>query len=72
MPVNVRKLRAKMVEHGYNIAKLSKAININTATMYRKINADGAFTLGEAHDICRVLSLSEEEAVSIFLPEYSQ
>ena len=39
--VNVKKLREKMREKGWNVEKLSKAIGIDKSTFYRKLNNNG-------------------------------
>lgn len=72
MDVNISKLRGKMVERGHNTETLSNALGIGRASLYRKIKRGGSFTIGEAHEICKALSLSKEEAIEIFLPKYSQ
>lgn len=72
MEINVRKLKGKMVECGYNVGTISEKIGMNRATFFRKIKAGGSFKVGEMHALCDALSLTNEEAVSIFLPKYSQ
>jgi len=72
--INRNKLRGKIVENGISVEELSKQIGINPSTFYRKMedNYMSQFTIGECHKICSILKLSPEDAISIFLPAYSQ
>lgn len=71
--MNVRKLLGKLVEEGLTIEALSEKMEVNPSTLYRKIKGEGlSFTIGEMHKIAYILLLSREEAISIFLPMYSQ
>ena len=65
--MNILKLRGKIVEKGINVETLANNINIDRATLYRKLNDGERFTIGEALRIKDVLNLSVEEACSIFL-----
>lgn len=71
--INRNKLRGKIVENGFSVEELSKQIGINPSTFYRKMDKDSMsqFTIGECHKMCSILNLSSEDAISIFLPEYS-
>ena len=69
--VNVNKLKGKIVEKGYSVAKLAKEIDVDKTTIYRKINNNGeTFTIDEADRIVNVLSLNAEEAQSIFFSQF--
>lgn len=73
MKVNIAKLRARMVELGYNSTRLAAAIGIHRSTFYRHLQAMGRnLTIGEVHKICDVLHLSSSEAACIFLSTNSQ
>ena len=72
MDINVSTLRGKMVERGHNTETISSALGIGRSSFYRKIKRGGDFTIVEVHEICKTLSLSKEEAIEIFLPQYSQ
>jgi len=70
--MNVRKLQGKLVELGFSVEALSERMGLNPSTVYRKIRAGGmSFTIGEMHSIAEILKLSCEEAIAIFLPQYS-
>ncbi len=65
--MNVRKLRAKMVENAISVEMLSNLIGINKSTFYRKLTSKGEdFTIGEANAIAKALALSAEEFTAIF------
>ena len=65
--MNLNKLRGKIVERGMNIEQLAIAIGVDRSSMYRKLNAFERITIGEATKITKVLSLTSDEAVEIFL-----
>jgi plasmid maintenance system antidote protein VapI len=63
----MRLLRAKMIEKGFNVATLAKALGIHTATLYRKINHPEKFSIEMVQNIKAILGLTDEEASIIFL-----
>ncbi len=68
--VNVNRLRGKMVERGYNVETLSKAIGVNTSTLYRKLaRSDDMFTIANATRIGKILQLSPVEMTEIFFDQ---
>lgn len=68
MSTNMDALRGKMVEKRINGEEMAQKIGVDTSTFYRKMKSDGmSFTVGQMHKIVEVLSLTHEEAVSIFL-----
>lgn len=66
--INIRKLKGKIVEKGFNQSKLAKEIGVNRSTMHRKINS-GDFTVEEANNIRNTLQLTEEELMNIFFSQ---
>jgi hypothetical protein len=69
--VNVNKLKGKIVECGLNVSILADRIGIDKATLYRKINENGApITIREADKISEELNLSKEEVNDIFFSQY--
>lgn len=65
--MNIRKLKAAMVERGINTAQLADRIGVNRSTLYRRIATQGrGFTIGEAESIASVLGLSPAESTAIF------
>ena len=63
-----KKLRAQMVLKGISAKDLSKALNINESTFYRKLNDDGRFTREEMNIMIQVLEI-EDPADIFFAPE---
>ena len=69
--VNINKLKGKIVEKGLNVSKLAKLINVDTSTLYRKINNNGdTLTIKEADSIVKILNLSLDEANAIFFSQF--
>lgn len=66
--VNVRKLKAKIVENGKTITEMSQVLGINPSTFYRKLKQN-SFEIGEADVIVRELGLSVEDANAIFFSQ---
>lgn len=64
--MNVLKLRARMVERGINVERLSEIIDIDRSSLYRKLNNGDKITIGEAQRIKSALELTQEDAASIF------
>lgn len=68
MQMSIPKLRGKIVEKGFTVVEFCKMIGMNPATFYRKLQTNGEeFTLGETFSMIRVLKLSKDEAVTIFM-----
>lgn len=69
--VNIKKLRSKMVEHGISVEELASIMNIDRATLYRRLEKDGeSFTIKEADVITRALKLNADEANAIFFSQF--
>lgn len=65
--MNVRKLKAAMVERGINADELSDKIQMDRSTFYRRLSDDGSsFTLKEVENIRKALNLPYDLATSIF------
>lgn len=64
--MNIRKLKGKMVEHGYNVENLATKIGVDKSTLYRKLNEGEKFTVGDAQKIKDELNLTDTEAIDIF------
>jgi predicted transcriptional regulator len=64
--MNILKLRAKMVEKGYNVVGLAKKMGIDKATLYRKLAEGEKFTVGDVQELNKVLDLTKDEAHEIF------
>lgn len=66
--MNVEKLKEKIEMHGFNIVTFSDAVNIDRSTFYRRLSEHGnTFTIEEVKRMKVLLSLSDEEAITIFL-----
>lgn len=66
--MNVRILRAKMVEHGYTIDTLASLLNLNPMTVRLKMKSDG-FKVNEARAIKKALKLTRTETCEIFFTD---
>ena len=67
--VNVNKLRAKIVEKGLNVERLSELSGINKATIYRRFNDPDEITIEEADKLVSALEMNADEAMAIFLAQ---
>lgn len=69
--VNVNKLKAKLIENGFNVETMAKKIGMDKATLYRRLSNNGeSFTIGEADAISRELGLTGEEVNAIFFAQF--
>ena len=64
--MNILKLRGKMVEKECNVDSLATELEIDRATVYRKLNDAEKFTVGEARKITTLLDLTKDEVHEIF------
>lgn len=64
--MNVRKLKGKMVEKGFNVETLAAKMGIDKSTLYRKLNEGEKFTIGDAQKVKDELELTDDEAKDIF------
>ena len=65
--VNIRKLKARMVEKDMSVDQLAEKIGVDRSTLYRRFADNGAsFTIGEAMKIRFALDLNSDQAAEIF------
>ncbi len=65
--VNVNKLKGKIVEHGFSVTDLAAKLDMDRATLYRKMSDGGKnMTVRDANRIVEVLGLSADDAMAIF------
>ena len=64
--MDLNKLKGKIVENGLNIPKVAEKLEIDPKTLYRRLNS-GKITVGDAAKMKRILSMTDEEAIKIFL-----
>ena len=65
--VNIRKLKAKMVEKDISIIQLANILSIDRSTVYRKLNKSGEnFTVKDVEKISKALSLTYDDINDIF------
>lgn len=60
------KFRAKVIENGLTMEQVADKMNINTATLYRKMNGESDFTRKEMQLLRNILSLNTKTADEIF------
>ena len=69
--INILKLKAKIVEAGMTILSVSKALNMDRSTFYRKMNEDGTdFTIKEVNIMINILNLSFNDVQDIFFNKF--
>lgn len=68
--VNIKKLKGKIIEKGYNVEQIAEIAGVDRSTMYRKMDESGKnMTIKDATIISKVLSLSPDEVNNIFFDE---
>lgn len=68
--VNIRKLKAKMVEKDISIIQLANILSIDRSTVYRKFNKSGEnFTVKDVEKIAKALSLTYDDINNIFFTD---
>jgi len=69
--VNVDKLKGKLVECRLTVEDAARAIGMDKATLYRRLNGGGCtFTIAEADKLASVLNLTADELNKIFFAQY--
>ena len=66
---NLKKLKAKLVENDITVEQAAKCLDIDTSTMYRRLNGESKFLIEEGEKLAVLLNLSGEEAISIFFAQ---
>jgi len=69
--VNVNKLRGKIVEKGFTVEKVADRMGKDKSTLYRKLQNPETITIGEANAISKILDLTLQESIDIFLVSMS-
>lgn len=65
--MNVRKLKAKLVEKDVSVVDLANILNVDKSTVYRKFNKSGeSFTVSDVDKIAEALSLTYNDINEIF------
>jgi len=67
--MNSNKLKAKLVECGETQRSLADALDIDVATINKKVNGKALFNANEIKKIIELLKLSGDEVISIFFAE---
>lgn len=63
---DTRKLKAKLVEHGFTVEEMAKTIGISKASFSLKLNNKRQFVAEEIRDISEGLHLQPNEIQIIF------
>lgn len=65
--MNILKLKAVIKQRDLSIAQVSDMMGINPSTFYRKLNSNGDnFTVSELQVLKNILSIDNDEAITIF------
>lgn len=65
----VNRLRGKIIEKGFTVSEVAKAMGINTVTFWRKCKGISGFTLKDIIAIRDFLALTNEELLFIFFTD---
>lgn len=63
---NKQKFKASVIAAGLTMENISRYLNINTATLYRKINGTSDFTRAEIQQLRIILNLNMNITAEIF------
>lgn len=63
---NIQLLEEKMREKNISVSDMTRHLNIDRATWYRKKKNLQSFSIGQAEKICKLLNLSGAETTLIF------
>lgn len=66
--MNVKKIKAAMVEAGFSQRKLAEEMNMSKNTLNAKINGRARIFVDEALKLCVLLNIPQENVAEIFLP----
>ena len=69
--INANLLRGKIVAAGFTQGEFAERLMMSKNTLSAKINGRSDFSLFEVRMICKVLGITADEVVEIFLPEQS-
>lgn len=68
---DVRKLRAKMVEHGDTVASLAAKLGLHRNTLPKSLNGKRELLVGELLKIAELYRLAPDEVERIFFPSWA-
>lgn len=66
--MNTLKLKARLLENGFNVSFLAKRLGVSESTLYRKMSKEnkGEFSIKEVKDIIKILELEQKDIQKIF------
>ena len=67
--VNTELLREKIARRNMTVSDVAAEMNIDKATLYRRIAAPESFTIGEALKISELLELHHSDSIAIFFAQ---
>ena len=65
--MNLNKLKGKLTEYGFTYEMVSKQIGRSRAAFSNKINSGKPFTQSEISKLKKLLNLTKDEVIEIFL-----
>lgn len=64
--IDSNKIRGKIREASLTQESVAKALEINASTLYRKLDGQSPFTVGEVNKLAKLLNLSTKDIEDIF------
>ncbi|MBC2576549.1 helix-turn-helix domain-containing protein [Peptostreptococcus canis] len=64
--IKTNKLKAKIVEMGFNLTSFAEELGMDYSTFYRRMTGQMSFTVSDVEKITRVLYLTNSEIIEIF------
>lgn len=63
---NTNKLKGRITEKGYTLSSFADALGISRPSLRKRINGKTDFKVSEIEDVCKLLSISQNEMCSYF------
>ena len=67
--MNLKALKAEIIKNGLTISQLADMIDLERKTLYHRMNGSIQFKLHEVVAIAKILKLSDDDIIRIFLKE---
>ena len=66
---NRNEFKAQLARQGLNVSTLAENVGLDPATLYRKMNGEVQFTVGDVEEIRDALKLGSRDVLSIFFAQ---
>lgn len=67
--VDTKLLREKIAKRNMTISDVAAQMNVDKATLYRRISSPETFTIGEVLEISKILNLPHADSIAVFFAQ---